>query len=182
MNTVRLDEVAPMPWKNGGGTTRELLAWPGASDWKVRLSVAEIEADGPFSSYPGVARWFAVLSGSGVELRVDGLAHTLTAASDPLRFEGSAQVQCRLLSGPTRDFNLMLRGAAGTLQRVRGTLQRQVGAPALIALYAHGESATALFGHEAVTLARGSLTWQILDVPATVRIDATDALWMEIAL
>jgi environmental stress-induced protein Ves len=42
-----------MPWKNGGGVTRELLAWPGGGDWQVRISVAEIEADGPFSSFPG---------------------------------------------------------------------------------------------------------------------------------
>ena len=27
-NLVRLADLAPQPWKNGGGTTRELLAWP----------------------------------------------------------------------------------------------------------------------------------------------------------
>ena len=61
-------DLTPQPWKNGGGKTRELLAWPHPSDWILRLSVADIEADGPFSSFPGVQRWFAVLRGNGVRL------------------------------------------------------------------------------------------------------------------
>ena len=44
-NLVQLADVAPQPWKNGGGTTRELLAWPDAASWRVRLSVAEVAAD-----------------------------------------------------------------------------------------------------------------------------------------
>jgi environmental stress-induced protein Ves len=87
----------PQPWKNGGGTTRELLAWPAAADWRVRLSVAEVAADGPFSRFEGVQRWFAVLRGAGVRLVVDGVAHTLTAASEPLAFDGAADTQCTLL-------------------------------------------------------------------------------------
>lgn len=76
---VGLDAVASTPWRNGGGATRELLAWPDPRDWAIRLSVAEVERDGPFSQFPGVRRWFAVLSGGGVRLRVDGVAHELTA-------------------------------------------------------------------------------------------------------
>ena len=52
---IRLNEVAPVPWRNGGGVTRELLAWPSPGDWALRISVAEVERDGPFSRYPGVA-------------------------------------------------------------------------------------------------------------------------------
>ena len=59
----------PQPWRNGGGVTRELLAWPDGGDWRVRVSVADIDADGPFSAFPGVERWFAVLEGAGVALR-----------------------------------------------------------------------------------------------------------------
>ena len=65
---VRVDSAAPQAWRNGGGVTRELLVWPNAEDWLVRLSVAEIERDGPFSAFAGVDRWFAVLSGAGVLL------------------------------------------------------------------------------------------------------------------
>src|SRR5512134_723973 len=98
---IRLDDVAPQRWRNGGGWTRELLALPGAVDWRVRVSVADIEADGPFSSFPGVQRTFAVLEGAGVELTIDGRAHRVDPASDALQFAGSAATHCRLLNGPT---------------------------------------------------------------------------------
>ena len=112
---IALADRPPVPWKNGGGVTRELLAWPDGGDWRVRVSVAEIEADGPFSSFPGVARWFAVLAGGGVALAIDGREHLRRAGDPPLAFSGEATVDCRLLQGPSRDLNLMLRGVAGSL-------------------------------------------------------------------
>lgn len=116
---VRLDDVAPQRWRNGGGWTRELLALPDATDWRLRVSVADVEADGPFSPFPGVQRSFAVLEGAGVELTVDGRVFRVDTASDALHFAGAATTVCRLLGGPTRDLNLMLRDAgAGTLARV----------------------------------------------------------------
>jgi len=48
---IALPNTQPSPWKNGGGTTRELLAWPDPQDWTLRLSVAQVEADGPFSRF-----------------------------------------------------------------------------------------------------------------------------------
>jgi hypothetical protein len=109
-----------VPWKNGGGVTRELLAWPGDGDWRVRISVAEIEADGPFSSFPGVDRWFAVLAGGGVALTIAGREQVRRAGDPPLAFSGDAPVGCRLLQGPSRDLNLMLRGVAGTMRPAVG--------------------------------------------------------------
>ena len=47
------------------------------------------------------------------ELTVGGTAHRMTADSAPLRFGGDAATVCRLLGGPTRDLNLMLRGIRG---------------------------------------------------------------------
>ena len=116
--SVRACDVPPTPWRNGGGRTRELFASPSGPDWRVRVSLADIDADGPFSAFPDVQRWFAVLSGAGVELRfADGLRR-LDAASSPLAFDGAAAPGCRLLAGPTRDLNLMLRGGA------RGRMER----------------------------------------------------------
>jgi hypothetical protein len=105
-------DMPPQPWRNGGGITRELLAWPPGKDWRLRISVAEIRADGPFSVFAGVRRWFAVLEGAGVALTVDGATHHQTRHAPPLAFDGGARTDCRLLAGPTRDLNLMLRGAA----------------------------------------------------------------------
>ena len=112
---VRADATPRRPWRNGGGQTRELLAWPDPANWRLRISLADIEADGPFSAFPGVQRWFTVLKGAGVELTIDGRPLRLTRNDEPLRFDGAATTTCRLLDGPTLDLNLMLRGMAGRL-------------------------------------------------------------------
>lgn len=108
-------DTPPQPWRNGGGSTRELLAWPSAQDWLLRLSVADIDADGPFSVFDGVQRWFVVLQGAGVALTIDGQAHLQRPEGTPLHFDGAAHTDCRLLDGPTRDLNLMLRSRSGGL-------------------------------------------------------------------
>lgn len=109
------DDVPPQPWRDGGGRTRELLAWPSAADWHLRLSVADIAADGPFSVFEGVQRWFVVLQGAGVALTINGQAQVQRMADPPLHFDGAARTDCQLLDGPTRDLNLMLRGRQGGL-------------------------------------------------------------------
>jgi len=112
---VRSLEVPAQRWLNGGGLTRELLAWPDAAAWQVRVSVADVDADGPFSAYPGVQRWFTVLKGTGVELTVGAAVHRLERGDPPLSFFGDTPTGCRLLGGSTQDLNLMLRRAEGTM-------------------------------------------------------------------
>ncbi len=49
--------ATPVPWKNGGGVTRELLRLPAGSgdDWTLRISVADIAADGlVLAASPGI--------------------------------------------------------------------------------------------------------------------------------
>jgi hypothetical protein len=118
MKLVHLKDVAPQPWRNGGGQTRELLTWPEGGDWRLRISLADIEQDGPFSSFPGVTRWFTVIQGPGVVLRFGDRTETLGPDSAPLRFDGGAAPDCSLIDGPTRDLNLMLRGGEGMIQSV----------------------------------------------------------------
>jgi uncharacterized protein len=112
---VLADDTPRQSWRNGGGRTRELLAGPDPSAWRFRVSVAEIDADGPFSVFAGVQRWFAVVEGAGVELTIDGRREQVTPQSDPLAFAGAALTSCRLLDGPTLDLNLMLRNATGRM-------------------------------------------------------------------
>ncbi len=115
---IRAADVTPQAWRNGGGRTRELLAWPAGPAWRLRLSLADIDADGPFSAFPGVQRWFAVIEGAGVVLGLAAAAQRLTPTSEPLCFDGAEAPVCRLIEGSTRDLNLMLRGG------VRGRLLR----------------------------------------------------------
>lgn len=121
LQVIALDRIQPQPWRNGGGETRELFTWPPGGPWSVRISVAEIRADGPFSPFPGVQRWFAVVEGDGVVLQFRTHRELLDADGAPLHFDGADAPHCTLPGGPTRDLNLMLRSDAGhgTLQRVQ---------------------------------------------------------------
>lgn len=114
--------VAPEPWRNGGGSTRTLWLWPGeaaAPDWRLRISLADIVRDGPFSPFAGVRRWFAVVQGAGVNLAWPHQALALTPGSLPMCFDGADAPGCSLIGGPTRDLNLMLRGVPGGLVLAR---------------------------------------------------------------
>jgi environmental stress-induced protein Ves len=113
MKAARLADCPFVPWRNGCGRTRELLSWPSAADWQVRVSVAEIEADGPFSAFAGIDRCFAVLDGAGVVLALPGGDRRLTPGDGAAAFPGEAAPMCRLLDGPTRDLNLMVRRGVG---------------------------------------------------------------------
>ena len=124
LTLIRLHDVPPQPWRNGGGSTRQLFAWPADGPWHARISVADIDRDGPFSAYPGIDRWFVVLQGAGVQLALPHGPVTLRQGSRPLNFGGEAAPGCTLLGGPTRDLNLMLRrgqngaGSIGSIQPV----------------------------------------------------------------
>ena len=105
-------------WRNGLGWTREIhaavnpaTANPAVGDaWTWRLSIAEIERDAPFSSFPGVGRELVLLSGNGLRLRFDdGESVVLEPPHGRLRFDGERAVTGELVDGPTQDFNLMWR-------------------------------------------------------------------------
>jgi uncharacterized protein len=125
-------EVPRQPWRNGGGSTRELLAWPSAQDWQVRISLADIVQDGAFSAFPGVQRWFGVVQGAGGALQFAGRQVTQTLTSEALQFDGADAPFCRLQGGPTQDMNLMLRGgdaAQGCMQQVSAGVAWQSAMP-----------------------------------------------------
>ncbi len=118
-HVVDAPSVPPQPWRNGGGQTRELLVWPQGGDWRLRISRADIDADGPFSAFPQVQRWFTVLQGAGVVLTFADAQYTLKPGAAPLCFDGTAAPGCRLLDGPTQDLNLMARQGNGMMLPVQ---------------------------------------------------------------
>ncbi len=159
MRIVRVGEVSPQPWRNGGGTTQELLAWPSGSDWLLRVSVARIERDGPFSAYPGIARHFTVLAGAGVELSWQDRVVHLSPRSEPLAFDGADPPGCRLQGGATDDLNLMTRADVGhsRLQRAEPGRAWQPHAR-WRGLYTHEAALLECDGSE-WPLAAGTLAW-----------------------
>jgi len=105
-----------IPWKNGGGMTREIVCQPpgvglDAFDWRV--SIANIASDGPFSVFTGIDRVITLLEGGGVHLRgEDGaIDYRLDTPLQPYAFAGEAHIHARLLEGACEDFNVMTRRA-----------------------------------------------------------------------
>lgn len=99
-------------WRNGLGWTREILRLPEQGDWQLRLSIAEIEQDAAFSTFPGVERELVLLHGAGLRLRfADGRCVTLLPPHQRLRFAGEDELAGELVDGVTQDFNLMWRRA-----------------------------------------------------------------------
>jgi environmental stress-induced protein Ves len=104
------------PWRNGGGSTRQVaIDPPGAtvqSGFRWRISLARIAADGPFSLFPGVDRALWLLAGAGLELAMAGRVVRLVQPLERLDFAGETAVAARLLGGPTEDLNVMSDRAA----------------------------------------------------------------------
>lgn len=100
---VRSADVAPQPWDNGGGTTRELLR---ADDGAWRVSLADVDADGPFSTFAGRHRLLTVVDGPVLRLVVDGV-ETLVEPRRPFAFAGDAGVGASVPEGPVRVLNVV---------------------------------------------------------------------------
>jgi len=119
-------------WRNGLGTATEIAVEavglrsdggsadgegdaPAAPGWT--LSIATVESDVAFSSFPGVDRQLMALSAGGLGLVIDDepveLDRWQVAA-----FDGASAVSSRGVVGPTLDLNLMV-----SRDRFRGSLE-----------------------------------------------------------
>lgn len=112
---LRAADYRRMRWKNGGGWTTELgaaSAADGTFDWRV--SIAEIESDGAFSTFPGCDRYIALLDGNGMQLDFADAAPAqhLERRLRFVKFSGDWNTHGRLLGGAVRDFNLIVRRGA----------------------------------------------------------------------
>lgn len=97
-------------WKNGGGVTHELASEKDELGILWRLSIAEVKQDGPFSMFPDIDRVIALLDGNGFRLTDDEyLNQVMDCPYKPFYFAGERAIQCTLLGGAVRDFNLMTR-------------------------------------------------------------------------
>ena len=160
IEVVSMSRVAEQPWRNGGGVTRELLAWPPAGDWQARISVADIARDGDFSRYDGIDRWFAVIHGAGVVLRFASQRAALGVDSAPLQFDGASAPYAELQDGATRDLNLMIRRDAGAGGMQRAVVDDEwISAAPLRALFAVQPARLQIDDADAARLPAGSLAW-----------------------
>ena len=109
---IRFEDLVPRPWKNGQGVTFEIAIEPpgsGVDDFRWRVSRARIEADGPFSSFPGYERWITCVDGAGFALHFEDGVKLAVPPFVPVRFAGDRPAMCRLAGGPCTDINVIAR-------------------------------------------------------------------------
>jgi hypothetical protein len=111
---IRAGEYRRVRWKNGGGWTTELAAAPaGADAFDWRISIADVESDGAFSTFPGCDRHIGLLDGPGMLIDFDeSTPIVLDQRLKFLHFSGEWTARGRLAGGAVRDFNVIVRRAA----------------------------------------------------------------------
>ena len=103
------DTITTLPWKNGGGVTREVAkSHSRAPFW--RLSIANVDQEGLFSSFKGLDRILTVIEGKGMVLaRKNG--DLIADLHNPVHFSGSDKIDGLLPNGPIKDFKLIFDGS-----------------------------------------------------------------------
>ncbi len=126
LSIVRFADAAVQPWKNGGGVTHELWRVPASGEFNLRMSIATVASDGPFSVFPGIDRVLALLEGNGFGLSGPAGRRTVTLPGQSIEFAGEEEWACALLNGPVRDFNVMVqRGLSVRVSRIGAGLLPQ---------------------------------------------------------
>jgi uncharacterized protein len=182
---LRGADLVASPWKNGGGVTREIAAEAAGADVGVgadtgldafawRVSVADVAQAGQFSRFDGVDRTLVLLEGAGMLLDESGPSahtHALTQPLDLACFAGETPIEARLVGGPTRDFNLMVRRgvARGTLDVWPAAKAQRFAAQTVLLYCARGDVQVRVDGAKSATLAAGD----------TLRVDAAQAVDIE---
>ena len=139
MTTTLLRAAARIatPWTHGGGSTREIAAWPsgaGLDDFEWRISMAEFHEAGAFSLFPGVDRCLTVIKGR-LSLTLNGeTSVSLDAQSEPRTFPGDRACNGLPIGGPVLDLNVMSRRGLfrSEVKRVSNATWRPAGVIALL--------------------------------------------------
>jgi environmental stress-induced protein Ves len=108
MRVIEPGTWAPQPWRNGAGTTHELVRWPEADPFAIRISVADVTAPAPFSTFAGYTRWLYLLDGGPVTLAIDGSDTVLAGPGEGVEFAGDATVTATAVARSSRDLNVMV--------------------------------------------------------------------------
>jgi uncharacterized protein len=128
MRLLRAADRIATPWKNGGGVTTEIAAFPPGStleNFGWRVSIAEVRSGGPFSVFPGIDRQLAVLAGR-LRLEIAGRAPAeITAVSPPTAFAGDVATSGTPLDGPVLDLNVMTRRGRFAARMERHVIVRE---------------------------------------------------------
>ena len=128
MTLRRAAELVATPWRNGRGTTRDILTVAdadGALLWQA--SLAELTEDCDFSDYTGFDRVFTPVAGDAITLSHDGGPYLPCPVLTPHAFPGERRTRCRIHAMPGRAFNVIT--ARGRVRADVLVLRLPAGAP-----------------------------------------------------
>ncbi|MDH2910095.1 MAG: hypothetical protein HKL92_06060 [Candidatus Eremiobacteraeota bacterium] len=106
MRIIRLADCPEVPWRNGSGTTRELLLEP-----DLRVTVAHERSGAAFSDFSGWSRTIVPL-GAGLSLRLGERGEFAIPAFHAFAFAGSERASASLAAGAIEALNIMTRDGA----------------------------------------------------------------------
>lgn len=130
MRVVRAAEQPRIRWRNDGGWTRDIARdSSNEHDFSWRVSIADVEADGPFSIFEGFDRLLVLLDGVGMDLVFPESGEVIGLRPDArrARFAGEAAITAELLDGPTTDFNVIWDRSRFSLREYDDWRDRPVG-------------------------------------------------------
>lgn len=160
-----LDDLEPTPWKNGGGTTCELLVYPEQGEFEWRLSLATIQHDGAFSTFDGLDRLFVPITGEPFALtHGDACPQTSQRVGEVHRFDGEWPTRAESVIGEVCVLNVMTRRG-----RWRATVEWLGARPARFALESE---------HSVLLVVKGSASGRVSGEEDPVELGPRTALWL----
>jgi uncharacterized protein len=109
MRLQRFRDHQSRRWHNGGGITREVIAWPTADAWTWRVSIDDITDDGELAVFGEVDRLLVVTSGAGLVVRIGAGSPVDVMRFESVTFDGGVDVQAALVDGPVQVLDVKVR-------------------------------------------------------------------------
>lgn len=105
---IPLEQQPAQSWKNGAGSTREIVRVGPESAFEWRASLARIDASGPFSQFPGYRRWSCLVDGGPLTLIAEDAPNiTLDPRMRAFSYSGDDARSGLLLGPQAQVFNLI---------------------------------------------------------------------------
>ena len=197
LRILRAGDHRRMPWKNGGGETTEIAAFPADASldtFQWRVSMARVASDGAFSLFPGIDRTLTVLDGAGLQVRVGASEpHALRLGDRPFAFPGDVDTHATLIDGAITDLNVMTRRGswahAVRAIRIGGEIQITLAA-SLTLLLSHDAACVVQAAHQSCVLAPGDAvlaetlagdTWRLQSPGQVFAIELTPSDTLSVA-
>lgn len=109
---IRSQSFQKVLWKNGKGSTTQMLINPADCDFSkdpfvYRLSSARVEGDGPFSVFNGMDRFLSILNDESMKISIGEKEEIELKKGAVVKFSGDEVVESKLTGGAVLDLGLI---------------------------------------------------------------------------